>query len=446
MMILPQLLLGTLTLTVPGFGYPAKGKPWLLLIEDKARCSHSTTGRRAQDPAELHDIDEELTVYDPSVAAPTRVPGEVVWVADDDGSPALTTTEMIMVLPATPSATPDATTPKDGPTTTTTMTSMSTETLLISVPMGGATSPTAAVVAAPGGPIPVKGPSGQGAASSSSGNGSDTSDGANSLGISYAPYRADHNCKSAEDIMDDFQRFVGDYSLVRIYGTDCDQVPNVYSAAKKAGVKVMMGIWDIHSVGNEAAKIVEGIDGDWDVVHSVSVGNELVNNGQATPQQVTDAVGQARQALRKAGYNGPVVAVDTFLAVESHPELCEQSDFCAINAHPFFDSTVDAADAGKWLQSTLQQVRSALSKPMQVVVTETGWPTEGAANGQAIPGLANQKTAIKSIDNAFSHYPSDVILFSAFDDLWKAKTMTTFNADQHWGIGGAIANCDLALI
>ncbi|KAL6852861.1 hypothetical protein ACO1O0_007409 [Amphichorda felina] len=277
-------------------------------------------------------------------------------------------------------------------------------------------------------------------------NGPDMGDGANLFGISYAPYRANHNCKSAKDIMDDFQSLKGAYSFVRIYGTDCDQVPKVYSAAKDARVKMMVGIWDIHSVKEEAAKIVDGVGGDWDIVHSVSVGNELVNNGQATPQQVTDSMDQARQILRKAGYTGPVVTVDTFIAVKSHPELCEKSDFCAINAHPFFDSTMAAKDAGKWLQNTVQKVKSALSKPMEVVITETGWPTDGAANGLAVPGLANQKTAIKSIEDAFSKHPYDVVLFSAFNDIWKEKNMKTFNADQHWGIGGAIAKSDLALI
>ena len=379
------------------------GAPLLLLKLENKGVHILSAERRAADPAELHNLGQEITVYDANAAAPTRVPGEVVWVADDDGSPAFTTTEMIMVLPTEPPASSEVT------------------------PGGGGQQP-------------------QQLDHDTDSDSHGTGDAANLFGISYAPYRANHDCKSAEDIMDDFQRFKGDYSLVRIYGTDCNQVPNVYPAAKDAGVKIMLGIWDIHSVQNEASKIVDGLHGDWDIVHSVSVGNELVNNGDATPQQVTDAVAQARQILRQAGYTGPVVTVDTFIAVESHPELCEKSDYCAINAHPFFDSTMAAGDAGKWLQNTVQKVKSALSKPMEVVVTETGWPTDGDANGLAVPGLANQKAAIKSIKNTFSHNPSDVVLFSAFDDLWKEKTMTTFNADQHWGIGGAIAKSDVALV
>lgn len=263
------------------------------------------------------------------------------------------------------------------------------------------------------------------------------------FGVSYAPYRADHGCKSADDIHDDFKRFASDYSVVRIYGTDCDQVPNVYASAKLSDVKLMLGIWDINDVENEVSKIVSGLNGDWDVVHSISVGNELVNNGQAGPGEVVSAVRQARELLRSKGYQGPVVTVDTFIAVQEHPELCDESDYCAINAHAFFDSTIEAQDAGKWLENTIKQVQSTLSKPMHIVVTETGWPMNGSANGKALPSLENQKLAVDSIKESFADRPDDVMLFSAFNDLWKSKTVETFNADQYWGIGGAISKCDL---
>lgn len=273
------------------------------------------------------------------------------------------------------------------------------------------------------------------------GKGPDTS-GSKLFGISYAPYRADHGCKTAQDITDDFYDFAKDYSMVRIYGTDCDQVPPTYKVAKSMGVKLMMGIWDIHQVEKEATKIIEGLEGDWEIVHSVSVGNELVNNGKAHPAQVVDAIRQARQILRNAGYEGPVVTVDTFIAVEKYPELCEESDFCAINAHPFFDSTMRAEDAGKWLVGTIEAVKSKLSKPMDVIITETGWPMNGAPNGLAVPNLENQRIAIDAIKAAYVENPGDVVLFSAFNDLWKQRDMNSFNADQYWGIGGAISRAD----
>lgn len=232
----------------------------------------------------------------------------------------------------------------------------------------------------------------------------------------------------------------GLYSFVRIYGTDCDQVPAAYSAAKSVGVQLFLGIWDLSQVQAEAQKIIAAINGDWDVVHTVSVGNELVNNGQASPASVIAAIKQARQILRAAGYKGPVVTVDTFIAAEANPELCEASDYCAVNAHAFFDSTISAPQAGNWLLKTVASLKSKTSK--NVVITESGWPTQGNPNGLAVPGLSQQKAALDSIKQAFASNPGDLILFSAFNDPWKTKAAATFNAEPYYGIDGAMSNSD----
>lgn len=179
------------------------------------------------------------------------------------------------------------------------------------------------------------------------------------------------------------------------------------------------------------------------MVDTVSVGNELVNNGAASAEQVIAAITQARSILRAAGYKGPVVTVDTFVAVSAHPELCKSSDYCAFNAHAFFDSTITADKAGDWLKNTVQSVKSAVGSSPKFVVTESGWPHQGIANGLAVPGSSQQLAAITSIKKAFSSNPSDLILFSAFNCPWKAINAATFDAEPYWGIGGLTAKSDM---
>ncbi len=356
-----------------------------------------------------------IVVFDSKVESAVYIPEVVVW---DEKDEVTTSTQTVLHLPlsmASEYAAGNLNLPSE-PTVTTTMTSFSTQTVTVPAPTHSAS----------GNPVP-----------SASENSTDL------FGISYAPYRADHGCKIQEDVDDDMEQMAGKYSVVRVYGTDCDQVPMMYKAAKKTGMKLFLGIWEPSAVKDEANKIIAGINGDWDVVHTVSVGNELVNNGQASPRDIVGAVKSARSMLRAAGYKGPVVTVDTFTAVQAHPELCDASDYCAMNAHPFFDSTTTASHAGHWLVDTIDRVKSVLSTSKKVVVTETGWPTKGLTNGLAVPGLANQKMALDSIHKAFAATPGDIILFSAFNDLWKDKAASTFDADQFWGINGAVAKCDL---
>ena len=49
----------------------------------------------------------------------------------------------------------------------------------------------------------------------------------------------------------------------------------------------------------------------------------MVNAGSATPSQIKAYVEEGRKALKAAGYTGPVVSVDTFIAVINNPDLCD---------------------------------------------------------------------------------------------------------------------------
>ncbi|CAN8104926.1 unnamed protein product [Discula destructiva] len=258
--------------------------------------------------------------------------------------------------------------------------------------------------------------------------------------VAYAPYSEDGGCKSAKQIMADFGVIAQSYGMVRVYGVDCNQIPAVYAAAKANNLRVMYGIFSIDNLGDQIATLTAGIQSDWSDVDTVSVGNELVNNGQATSQQMLDALAAARQLLSASGWSGPVVTVDTFVAALAHPELCSASDYCAVNIHPFFDPNTPAEKAGTFVLNMVKALRDKLGNPTaRVRVTESGWPWQGSANGQAVPGVDQQEAAISSIRAAFESNPEDMVVFSAFNDRWKKAEEYTHYAEQFWGVGTADA-------
>ena len=249
--------------------------------------------------------------------------------------------------------------------------------------------------------------------------------------ISYSPYNSDNTCKSASQVASDFAKMSG-YEVIRLYGTDCNQIANVLAATKDTGVTLFVGIFDINQVQSECQAIIDAIKGDWSHVNTVSVGNELVNNGGASVSQVTNAIGQARSILKGAGYNGPVVTVDTMMAMKANPELCHASDFCAINCHAFFDGKTTAEKSGEFVLNWAKEVSEAAGGKT-TVITETGWPSQGQTNGMAVPSLENQQAAIASIKQSF---PKNAILYSSYNCLWKKNSASTFGAEQYWGILG----------
>ena len=249
--------------------------------------------------------------------------------------------------------------------------------------------------------------------------------------ISYSPYNADNTCKSSSQVASDFAKITG-YEVIRLYGTDCNQVANVLDVIKDKGVTLFVGIFDINKIQSEAQIIIDAVKGDWSHINTVSVGNELVNTGRASVGQVTGAIAQARSILKGAGYSGPVVIVDTMTAMKEHPELCYASDYCAINCHAFFDGKVPAHEAGKFVLKWADDVSQAAGGKT-TVITETGWPTQGQTNGLAVPSLENQQKAIESIKQTFS---KNTIFYSSYNCLWKTNSPDTFGAEQYWGILG----------
>ncbi|KAI0850245.1 glycoside hydrolase family 17 protein [Daldinia vernicosa] len=380
---------------------------------------------------------DKVTVTDSKYSTTTEVPEVVVYV-DQNNNPIRTTTETVVYVPATVEIY-EASTP------TTEISPLSTKAAPVvesesssyqtASPTTQQASSSQLVSSADSYPTSSKSASSS-AASPSSSSGA-------LHGVSYSPYKGNGECKTADEVDADFALIANDYGVMRLYGVDCDQVATAYAAAKKYGNKLFLGIYDITAVEDAVSTIAAGVQNDWDIVDTVSVGNELVNDGAATVDQSISAMNQTRSLLRSAGYEGPVVVVDTAVAILAHPELCDESDYCAINCHPFFDANTGPDAAGSFVTSTVSSIRSKLSdSSKRIVVTETGWPWQGESNGEAVPGLDQQSTALSSIKTAFASNASNVILFTAFNDMWKKAEAATFMAEQYWGMGGQYSPSD----
>ncbi|CCG22480.1 Scw4 protein [Candida orthopsilosis Co 90-125] len=259
---------------------------------------------------------------------------------------------------------------------------------------------------------------------------------AGSKGITYSPYTKDDQCKTASEVADDIAK-LSSYELIRLYSTDCSGIENVL-AAMGSSQKLYLGLWNIDtsSVQSGLSEIKSAISTSsrgWSSVHTIAVGNERVNSGEATVSQMQDAVDTARQWLKSnaADYTGYVVTVDTLVAYVANPQLCEMSDYFAVNSHPYWDGGVDPSDSGPWLEQQISNLQSVCGTSKDVLITETGWPTQGDAYGSCVPSVANQVAAVKSIKSSLG---SKVIMFTMYNDYWKDPG--AYNVEQHWGLYG----------
>ncbi|KAL4920318.1 glycoside hydrolase superfamily [Aspergillus aurantiobrunneus] len=252
------------------------------------------------------------------------------------------------------------------------------------------------------------------------------------FGISYSPYNADNTCKNQEQVNADIDKLTH-YAFIRIYGVDCDQTRKVINAARRHELKVFAGVYDLQNLRANLKMIIDAAEPDLSTLHTISIGNELVNRGQNPAADVANAVDDARTYLRDIGYTGPVVTIDTFSRIFEHPELCQVSDYCAANCHAFFDADQTPEDAGTYVRDILYRL-SEISSGKRALITESGWPHGGQSNGRAVPSPENQQKAIDSLRRAFWNEHDSLVLFSAFDDFWKVDNEWTFGAERFWGI------------
>lgn len=249
---------------------------------------------------------------------------------------------------------------------------------------------------------------------------------AGARGIIYSPYSNEGGCKSSDQVARDLEKIKG-YDIIRLYGTDCNQIQNVL-AHKGANQQLFLGVFDVHNIDSQLDAMHSALNGDWSSVNTVSIGNELVNNGQATVSDIAGYLSTARSKLAQLQYTGPIVSVDTFIATINNPGLCELSDYMAVNAHAYFDGGVTSSQAGEWAQQQIERVWGACGGKKQVTIVESGWPSQGPTNGKAVCSSEDQSKAIDSLKASIGN---DVFLFTAYNDLWK-----TPGVEQWWGIYG----------
>jgi len=357
---------------------------------------------------------------------------EYIVYVDDQGNPVSTGVTVVAADPPTSTATPTSAAPSTTPTTFATSTSPATS----STPPPATSSAPAPVVqvvstpaatSTPAAPPPAPAPAPQKDAAQGPGFGS---------AIAYSPYNSDGTCRTASQVASDIA-LLGAYQVIRLYNPDCNQIANVLAAIKGTSKQIFAGClgedsgnnWDPSSLASEVQSLISQVNGNWGQINTVNIGNELVNAGKTSAGAVEAAVGQYRSVLRAAGYQGPVVTVDTMVAMRANIGLCTASDYCAINCHPFYDGNTLPQNAGPFVLNWVQQI-SALAGGKQTVVTESGWPTQGPSIGKAVASQQNMETAISSLTSTFSN---NLIQYNAFDNLWLGDPGLT-----HWGILGAI--------
>ncbi|SCW01037.1 LAFE_0D03686g1_1 [Lachancea fermentati] len=253
----------------------------------------------------------------------------------------------------------------------------------------------------------------------------------------YSPYNNDNSCKGSSDVYSDLQFIQSKgVSKIRIYGTDCNSLETVLSAAKDLGLKVNQGLWigssGVDSIDDSVSDLVNyGQSNGWDVFDFITIGNEAVLSGYCTVDELISKISTVRQTIEAAGYSGKFTTSEAPVTFENYPSLCTEADidFVGINTHAYFDENSSADTAGSFVVGQQALIKKVCGTS-NVVITETGYPSSGVQNGGNIPSPENQVIAVQDI---LDETGEQVTILSTFNDYWKQPG--TYGIEQYFGIG-----------
>jgi glucan 1,3-beta-glucosidase len=128
--------------------------------------------------------------------------------------------------------------------------------------------------------------------------------------------------------------------------------------------------------------------------------------------------------------NVPVGYVDAYYEFELRPNITEAVDVVLANCYPYWEGC--HADYSLLYMKDMYQraVRAANGK--KVIISETGWPSEGTGLHGALPSEENFMKYFINSQKWSEEEDIELFYFSSFDESW--KTGDEGDVGAYWGL------------
>ncbi len=260
--------------------------------------------------------------------------------------------------------------------------------------------------------------------------------------LSYSPYRLAGETPYDKDFVVSPQRIDGDLALlaavtrcVRTYSVQ-QGLAAVPEAARKAGLKVWLGVWigrDAAENRREIALAIEVARGNRDVIEAVIVGNEVLLRREQTPERLAAMIAEVRMATAL-----PVTYAEVWEFWLRSPALAPAVDFVTVHMLPYWeDEPIAVAHAVAHAIRMVDRVQAAFPDK-EIVIGEAGWPSAGRWRGGATPSLVNEARFLRELAAAAQARGMRYNLIEAFDQPWKRGQEGAMGG--HWGIFDSAGN------
>ncbi len=242
--------------------------------------------------------------------------------------------------------------------------------------------------------------------------------------VSYAPFEKDQSpFDFAKGMTIDPARIDADlailstrFSCIRTYSVAGLEALPEY--AEKYGMQVLLGAWvtvDEKVTEQELRKVVELAKRYPATVRAVVVGNEALLRREVTGAQLAGYIQQVKAALPGV----PVTYADVWEFWLKHPEVAQATDFVMIHILPYWEDNPVGIDQAMVHIKKIREEIGAKIPGKEIVIGETGWPSQGRMREGALPSLVNQARFIRGFIALAEQEHWQYNLIEAFDQPWK---------------------------
>ncbi|MBM3106727.1 beta (1-6) glucans synthase [Pseudomonas sp. V1] len=218
------------------------------------------------------------------------------------------------------------------------------------------------------------------------------------------------------------------FECIRTYSmTGLEAIPEL---ARKHGLKVMLGAWinaNPVDTQKEVKALIASANANADVVKAVIVGNEALLRKEVTGPQLAALIKQVNSQV-----SVPVTYADVWEFWLQHPEIAPTVDFLTIHLLPYWEDDPKGIDDALVHVGEIRQVFGNRFAPKDIVIGETGWPSEGRQRETALPSRVNEARFIRGFVTMAEQNGWHYNLIEAFDQPWKRASEGAVGG--YWGL------------
>lgn len=198
--------------------------------------------------------------------------------------------------------------------------------------------------------------------------------------------------------------------------------------ATELGMKTMVGAWlgpDEEKNEKEIAGLIQlAKDGCVDIA---AVGNEVLYRNDLSATQLLSHLRTVRAAIPT---NISVGYVDAYYEFALNPDIVDACDVILANCYPYWEGCGLEHSLVYMKQMYQQAVNAGGGK--KVIITETGWPSQGESFEGAHPSEVNAMAYFVNAQQWAANDNIDLFYFSSFDESWKVGAEGDVGA--YWGL------------